>query len=1546
MYKSQRGLLNVFFAILFIFLCNENVKAVAPVISYTNPPTFIINSAITTISPVATGVSAFGYSSGTALIGGTVSGPSKIATDPSGNVYVANFRNNTINEYNPTGIYIGTFGSGGPGLNGPVGLVFDSNGNAYILNTGNGQVQKYNSVGAYQSTIVTVTSGSYGVAIDASNSIYITIGNTIKKYGINGTLLLTINTNLSNPTDVVVDASGNIFALNFNGNNITEYNSSGNYLGVFASGLNKAYTLSIDKSGYIYVGDSGNNSLKIYNSTGTLFSNIIVADPEGVEVDSYGNLYVASYSANKVYKFIPSGGYSINGTLPLGLSFNKTTGQISGTPSVIFTATTYTITAYNSSGNSSASIVLAVSQSINSGNYAFSQPIILNTSSITGGITSTLSNFPTLVYIKEDALKTGVSCANNIQFPSGGINGYDFAFTTNGSSTELFYQVENFDPVTGTLLVWVQVPIITSTNANLIFYFGSLNPSHTAEFTSATWASDYQAVFHFNEGISTAAISDATVNARNATQANTTVATGQIGGAYNFNGSTSQIISTSTANNITGSFTLSAWVNSSSFNSHTDQKIITNESSYSLGGYKLSLYGSATNSVYNEVETRANNGTVSLDRSATGGTPLTTTKWYYVQGIYDNSTNTFYSYVDGKLDRSLSGAVASGNNGGNLIIGSDFVSGNWFYGIIDEVRVSNIAKTADWLKAEYYNQTHQTSFTTIGAVITGNLANAAAIGGSIVYTWTGATNTVPTLASNWASSAIRNLNQAPPFDGTCTLVIPAGLANYPTLTANMSIYGLTLNGNASINLNGYILSVGCNIYNSGTGLINWNNNNLSGINWDGIGSQSYNGNSGTSGSAHIGTMLVNNSGDGIVTINNDSLDIYHELLILQGNISVAPGGFMALKSSATQTANVAEIPVGDNITGNVTVERYMPGGSKGYRSYRLLTLPVNISNLASQNGVEGFIDLHSLNNGMLTAGPGTGFSYLTKTTNPLIYLYDESRPHNYTTFVGGKNVGIYSMIGAPTYNVTYYPKGSTAIAAPTAIAQVPVGNSVQAYFVGPSGATNLSAVSPLSATISSTGYLNQGTIPVYIFSTGSTALSYNPIINPTPADWPGINQVGNPYPCTIDLDSLYYDNKGNSINISPIFWEQKNPYNTFVAYNAATHTVSNVDAEPYVASGQGFYVAAVSNTSKLSFYEDEKVNVQLGTTTTPVLMLNQKSTNTYLATNEIASTGLAGLHLQISKDTVTSIQTGIYFNKTSSDNYDPKEDAIDIDGTPEVFLSSYSNDGIRLCINEMADYSKGKIIKLYASALNSGSYSIGLIDIKNIDTIYNIYLRDHLLNDSVNLRKSSPYNFTINTNDTTTYGANRFDLSIMREALPAYQLMSFTGEKVNTGILLSWGASNAGNYTSFILQKEDENNKFNPIDSVQSNGNIEYSYIDIKPNKGENIYCLEQNDIDGNIVYSQLVTIDYSNTSSNGFFAIYPNPSNSVINVLINSPESMLSTYTADIYNASGMLVDHRVLNTSKWTQDVSSYNDGIYIMALKDGNGHVMAESKFIKIK
>ena len=69
---------------------------------------------------------------------------------------------------------------------------------------------------------------------------------------------------------------------------------------------------------------------------------------------------------------VSSAGYTISPTLPTGLSINKTTGVISGTPTVISAEKVYTISGSNASGTGTTTVKLEVTRFLSSNNYSIS----------------------------------------------------------------------------------------------------------------------------------------------------------------------------------------------------------------------------------------------------------------------------------------------------------------------------------------------------------------------------------------------------------------------------------------------------------------------------------------------------------------------------------------------------------------------------------------------------------------------------------------------------------------------------------------------------------------------------------------------------------------------------------------------------------------------------------------------------------------------------------------------------------------------------------------------------------------------------------------------------------------------------------------------------------------------------------------------------------------------------------------------------------------------------------------------------------------------
>ncbi len=457
--------------------------------------------------------------------------------------------------------------------------------------------------------------------------------------------------------------------------------------------------------------------------------------------------------------------------------------------------------------------------------------------------------------------------------------------------------------------------------------------------------------------------------------------------------------------------------------------------------------------------------------------------------------------------------------------------------------------------------------------------------------------------------------------------------------------------------------------------------------------------------------------------------------------------------------------------------------------------------------------------------------------------------------------------------------------------------------------------------------------------------------------------VGNPYASTIDLNQLYNDNIGTSPNLSSNFYElyNKNPGQAYVVWSATGGT-SGTNASRYIASGQGFMTVVTATNQTLVFKEGQKVyNPALinSSSTPPLLLTTPKSdilalgkgaaNTSFKNFNAAEENALSGLHMMIQKDSVTTDECGIYFGKKWSDDYDI-DDAYDLDGVgPKVYMSSLTADKQRTAINKLSDYKSGKKVKLYVKATADGMYNLTMTDLQNIDpTAYKITLLDNFKKDSLDIGKYKTYNFNITNADTTTFGEGRFELSIKPIPGPKYQLASFTAQKANDGVLVTWRALNEGNNYAYTLEKLGaDGSAYSPLYQTQSNGATIYKYTDKTPNTGNNVYRLKQVDLFGTISYAGPVNIYYDKSGNNNMFNIYPNPTAETLNVNVTYGKTNNTTalsYKLNIYDITGSVIMQKTGENSNFSQNVSQFKPGVYIVELQDNEGSSLGKTKFVK--
>ena len=191
-------------------------------------------------------------------------GPSGVAVDASGNVWVANYGSNNVTKLSSAGALLGTFSVG----TNPIAVAIDTSGNVWVANYGSSNVTELSSAGALLGTL-SVGTGPHGMAIDASGNVWIANygSNNVTKLSSAGALLGTFSAG-TNPVAVAIDASGNVWVANYGSNNMAELSSAGITLGTFSAGTGPN-GVAIDASGNVWVANYGSNNVtELSNSAG------------------------------------------------------------------------------------------------------------------------------------------------------------------------------------------------------------------------------------------------------------------------------------------------------------------------------------------------------------------------------------------------------------------------------------------------------------------------------------------------------------------------------------------------------------------------------------------------------------------------------------------------------------------------------------------------------------------------------------------------------------------------------------------------------------------------------------------------------------------------------------------------------------------------------------------------------------------------------------------------------------------------------------------------------------------------------------------------------------------------------------------------------------------------------------------------------------------------------------------------------------------------------------------------------------------------------
>ena len=580
---------------------------------------------------------------------------------------------------------------------------------------------------------------------------------------------------------------------------------------------------------------------------------------------------------------------------------------------------------------------------------------------------------------------------------------------------------------------------------------------------------------------------------------------------------------------------------------------------------------------------------------------------------------------------------------------------------------------------------------------------------------------------------------------------------------------------------------------------------------------------------------------------------------------------------------------------------------------------------------------------------------------PTLYLFNESFTPQYTTFLNSNFIGIASIIGGTSSPPVYTLNTNGAGLSTATNYSLPVGTGYLCFFRG-NGLTETSAqltnpaVTAVTATVSTTGSLMQGQVIFKDWYTpGSSNLGFTAT---SPVSTQGFNLAGNPYASAIDLMTFQTTTTGTGLygtaNLASYFYELNPITHNYETYYTASPSLSTSGASRYVASGEGFLALAGGTGAQLIFNETAKANGTNATVTNNLMakrldLSDAKKSSPYFS-------------LQLAVDSINTSETIIGFNASAQTGYVFNEDAPYKSGTGVVSLSSASSDNLALTINQMPLPKKLQTVKLNVYGNIDGNYTLTATRYTDIPFMYDIWLKDAYMKDSLDMRHNAVYTFNILHADTNSFGKNRFSLVFRKDPGRSVHLLQFLANKIINAVKTTWTVENEENYTAFSLQKSTDGVSFATIDTLMSTGAGTYSFTDQHP-QNTNYYKLQMTDVSGSITYSAVVPVMYSNTAkTNNNINIYPNPTNGMINIAVNQGTIATSglqnqtvtttapatgqSYDIKITNMTGEVLKTVTAVSATWQNNVSSLLPGTYIIqVLNHGSSSVVGRTTFVKL-
>jgi Tfp pilus assembly protein PilX len=320
-------------------------------------------------------------------------------------------------------------------------------------------------------------------------------------------------------------------------------------------------------------------------------------------------------------------------------------------------------------------------------------------------VAANLTDFPVLISLPTD---TGLAAHART-------DGNDIAFTAADGTTKLSHEIEAFTKATGRLVAWVKVPSLSSTQSTVLYlYYGNAAASNQQNAT-AVWDANYQAVWHLKENPAGTApqMKDSTSNARHGTTVGSMPSgaqiAGQINGALDFDNTDDRVDTSNFLSSGVTQLTAEAWVYKK--DTTGDDRVVAKTDTTSLTATYIFSLAVAGSTITARLATAGGSAT-----SHNGTQAVAVNTWTHLAFTWDGSNIRIYR--NGQLAGGPFAKTGTMNASSRIIVianNDDIPNNRYWNGTLDEVRLSTVARSAQWLQTQYNNQSSPSTFSVLGA---------------------------------------------------------------------------------------------------------------------------------------------------------------------------------------------------------------------------------------------------------------------------------------------------------------------------------------------------------------------------------------------------------------------------------------------------------------------------------------------------------------------------------------------------------------------------------------------------------------------------------------------------------------------------------------------------------------------------------------------------------------------------------------------------------------------------------------------------------------